>query len=320
MIDATGTPDADLARLVPDAHAALLDYGHATSQTYARLVRDRVNPRAALPGTKAESAATFAGVETRRFDADRADARVHRSDAFAGLEFAPASGVKVGAIVTGDQGTVTNPVYRAESSGFGGGLYGDVAANENLSFMASGVYSAQEHDAQRDTLAGRAVSTPKSEEMAASLGVRYRATVGESFEFAPTAAIGYSRSRVAAFTESGVADALHVDKFASEKYTASATLSSLWKTQLAGRAFNVELITGVEQVLDERVDTPEASMVNSPSVRYPVRLRDGSDTAFVYGLNVGWNVAGPATLFLGYEGRAGADESQGVNAGVRVRF
>ncbi len=320
IVGSAGTPEANLGTLVPDAHAALLDYGHATSLTYARLVRDRVTTRATLPGADAESAAVFAGGDTRRFDADRAGARIQRSEAYAGLEFAPAAGVTLGALVSADTGSVKNSLYRSDADGYGGGAYADVAATERLSFTATGAYTTHEHDTRRDTLAGVATGNPKTEELAGSLGMRHRTWVNESFEFAPSAAFGYSRSRVAAFTEKGASDAMHLGAFASEKYTASATLSSLWKTRLAGGAFGLELITGVEQVLDERVGTPEASMVNSPGVRFPMQVRDAADTAFVYGLNAGWQVAGPATLFIGYEGRVGADESMGVNAGVRLRF
>jgi autotransporter-associated beta strand protein len=319
LIDATGSPQADLARYTPDYYGALADYAFTGDRALARRVQDRVSVTSDLSGSGSARGGAFAGmIDT---NADTADnATVDRTDYFAGGDFVVVPGFKAGVVVSTHEGDISAPLGTAEADGIGGLVYARYALSSKLTAFGTLGYSTQDYDLRRSTVNGTVTGSTDATSFTGSAGVQHQGWTKGRLSVAPRLALVYSQSSVDGFTETGAIDALENDGYDSTLITGEAGVSALWSAPVLGRMFNVELNLGLEQVLVDDNDNLDVRVASTPAIAYPVKFADDASTRVTYGLNVGYNVFKQATVYAGYEGRTGDGSSHYINLGVRVGF
>ena len=319
IIDATGNPQADLARYTPDYYGALADYAFTGDRALARRVQDRVSVTSDLTGAESARAAAFAGMINT--NADTADnASVDRTDYFAGGDLLAVPGFKLGVAVSKHEGDISAPLGSGNADGIGGLLYARYALSNKLTAFGTLGYSTYDYDLRRATVNGTVTGSTNANAFTGSVGVQHQGWTKGRLSVAPRLTIAYSQSSVDGFTETGATDALTNDGYDSTLVTGEAGASAVWSAPVLGHAFNVELSLGLEQVLVDENDNLNVRVASTPAIAYPVKFANDASTRLTYGVNVGYNAYKLATVYAGYEGRTGDGSSHYLNLGVRVGF
>jgi fibronectin-binding autotransporter adhesin len=319
LIDAAGSPSADLARYTPDYYGALADYAFTGDRALARRVQDRVSVTSELAGSQYVRGGAFAGMISG--NTDTADnATVDRRDYFAGADLIVADGFKLGLVVSQHDGDISAPLGTAEADGIGGLVYARYALSPKLTVFGTLGYSNYDYDLRRSTVNGVVTGSTDATALTGTVGVRHQGWTKGRLSVTPRLSLAYSGASVDAFTETGAIDALANDGYDSTFVTAEAGASAVWTAPVFGRTFSVELNLGVEQVLADDNDALNVRVAATPAIAYPVNFADEDSTRLTYGLNAGYNVYKAATVYAGVSGNTGNGSGAYVNFGVRLGF
>ncbi len=317
---ANGGSATNLARFTPEYFGALSDYAFSSDYAVTNLLLDRVSTLAALPGTKPEGIALYAGMISNNADtADQAD--LNRTDLYAGGDYAVTEDLTLGLLVTKNEGDISSTFGKSDADGMGVRAYFKEAISKEFLLVGSLGYEKNSYDTRRTTTdVVRATGSTDGTAYSGMLGVNYLAWTKDELSLVPRAAITYSHASIDGFTERGANDRLDLGSYDATRVTGDLGASLVWSTMLDGRAFSVELNLGLEQKLVDDQGDQTATVVTSPATSFKQSFADDEATNIAYGVNVGYNIYGNASIYAGYQGRASTDASSNVNAGLRVSF
>ena len=320
LIVANGASATNLARFTPEHFGALADYSFSSDYAVTNLLLDRVSTLAALPGTDDEGFAVYAGALSNSADtADKAD--LNRTDLYAGADYAAAPGLTLGLLVTKNDGEFDATFGHADADGMGARGYFKSALSKEFLLVGSLGYENNSYDTRRTTTdVVKATGTTDGTAVSGMLGLNYLAWTKGELSLVPRAALTYSHASIDGFTESGANDRLTVSGYDASRLTGDLGASLVWSTMLNGKALSVAFNLGLEQKLVDDQDEQTVTVVTTPVTSFKQTFADDEATNLAYGVRVGYNVYGNATVYAGYEGRASTESSSSVNAGLRLSF
>lgn len=94
----------------------------------------------------------------------------------------------------------------------------------------------------------------------------------------------------------------------------------LLSRKFGGRAFSFELKGGIDHNLSDRKDTQTATPVIAPGAAFTQTFAKDNQSRANYGARLGFAVSDSTAVFGSYEGRSSTNNSDTVNAGLRVTF
>lgn len=303
----------NLARFTPDYYGAMADYAFAGNAALTSNLRNRVTAPSSAKGD------VYAGWNNHNFDtADSVD--VNRNDAYVGGDYLVAPGVKVGGSFTYNDGEINSKLGDGDVDGYGLSAYASADVMKDLSVFGLIGWSDQDFDLERTTQQGQVKGSTDVSSFVINAGARYVAYQKDEVSLAPYIVLGYEQASADSFSESGAIDALRHGGYDASRFTADLGLSSQWQTKLADRAFTVEGILGVRQILADDQDSMTATLIANPAASYGVSYADDDSTLINVGLNLGYEVTKGGSVYAGYEGLFGGETSNKFNLGYRHSF
>jgi len=303
----------NLARFTPDYYGAMADYAFAGNAALTSHLRNRVTAPSSAKGD------VYGGWNNHNFDtADSVD--VNRNDAYVGGDYLVAPGVKVGGTFTYNDGELNSKLGDGDVDGYGLSAYASADVHKKVSVFGLIGYSDQDFDLERTTQQGQVDASTDVSSFVINAGARYLAYEKNELSVAPYLVLGYEQASADSFSEEGAIDALRHGGYDASRFTADLGVSGQWSTKIADRAFTVEAILGLRQVISDDQDSMRATLIANPAASYSVSYADDDSTLINVGLNLGYEVTKGGSVYAGYEGLLGGESSNKFNLGYRHSF
>lgn len=303
----------NLARFTPDYYGAMADYAFAGNAALTSHLRSRVTAPSSAKGD------VYGGWNNHNFDtADSVD--VNRNDAYVGGDYLVAPGVKVGGTFTYNDGELNSKLGDGDVDGYGLSAYATADVYKNVSVFGLIGYSDQDFDLERTTQQGQVDASTDVSSFVLNAGARYLAYEKNELSVAPYLVLGYEQASADSFSEEGAVDALRHGGYDASRFTADLGVSGQWSTKIADRAFTVEAILGLRQIISDDQDDMTATLIANPAASYSVSYADDDSTLINVGLNLGYEVTKGGSVYAGYEGLIGGESSNKFNLGYRHSF
>lgn len=304
---------ANLARFTPDYYGAMADYAFAGNAALTSHLRNRVTAPSSAKGD------VYGGWNNHNFDtADSVD--VNRNDAYVGGDYLVAPGVKVGGTFTYNDGELNSKLGDGDVDGYGLSAYASADVFKGVSVFGLIGYSDQDFDLERTTQQGQVDASTDVSSFVINAGARYLAYEKNELSVAPYLVLGYEQASADSFSEEGAIDALRHGGYDASRFTADLGVSGQWSTKIADRAFTVEAILGLRQIVSDDQDSMRATLIANPAASYSVSYADDDSTLINVGLNLGYEVTKGGSVYAGYEGLLGGESSNKFNLGYRHSF
>jgi len=315
ILTGSADPARELALFAPVVYGGMADYATGGDAGLTDLVRARVTPLA-----RKDSSGVYAGYRHFRMNSND-NVSIERNDGYVGGDFRHSSGVRLGALLSFNDGNISDNFGGGRADGQGGIVYADGKIAPRWSLFGNLGASSNDFRFNRQTHKGFVSADASADAFSAAAGIRYHAIETEGFSVLPHFVLGHQSADVSGFIERGAIDALRHGGFQSDRFNAELGASAVWETELGGRSLDFELIAGLRQDLSQSDDAMTATLVNDGRVSYPVNYEGGDSTRFSIGANAGYEFLPQSHLYLGYEGIFGTGESiNRANAGVRRDF
>jgi len=303
----------NLARFTPDYYGAMADYAFAGNAALTSHLRNRVTAPSSAKGD------VYGGWNNHNFDtADSVD--VNRNDAYVGGDYLVAPGVKVGGTFTYNDGELNSKLGDGDVDGYGLSAYASADVHKKVSVFGLIGYSDQDFDLERTTQQGQVDASTDVSSFVINAGARYLAYEKNELSVAPYLVLGYEQASADSFSEEGAIDALRHGGYDASRFTADLGVSGQWSTKIADRAFTVEAILGLRQIISDDQDSMRATLIANPAASYSVSYADDDSTLINVGLNLGYEVTKGGSVYAGYEGLLGGESSNKFNLGYRHSF
>lgn len=328
IVDAVNGSAVDLARYTPEYYGSLADYARLGDQVLARSIQDRVSPMHARTengpsGKNARSQPENGSVFFNYLNSsqDTADnATLSRNDFQLGANLVTTDRFVAGLAVSLSEGSISSQLGSADAEGLGGMIYARGLLGDDFTIFGSLGYSQQDYDLQRATVNGLVSGTTDASTYTSFVGIQHRGWQLGQVSIAPRVSVSYSQTDIGSFSEAGAIDALNVGGYSASVFSGEAGLSALWRTELAGRPFSLELALSMQQPFHTEKDQMQVSLVNLPAASYPITFAGDTSSQAVVRLNAGYEMTQSCALFAGYEGRYGGNESHYIKGGFRFSF
>lgn len=318
----------NLARWSPEYYGSMSDYAMQGDLVMARSIQDRVSPLSYIAsGNEGEDsrapypahASAWVGY-TSSFANTADDARYNRNDYMVGVNALATPDYVVGIAGSGGEGSIRSALGSANATGFGGMIYGRAALPAGFSFYGSFGLSGQDFDLTRTTANGTVQGSTNVTNYVGFAGVQYKGWKVGRVSIAPRVSFSYSNSQVKGFSESGAIDALNVGGYSASRFIGEAGFSALWNTEIAARAFSLELAASLQQTLSDSKDSMAVNVASLPAVTYPVQFNSTGSSQAVVRVNASYMILPTVSLYGGYEGHYGNQTAQYLKAGLRIDF
>lgn len=314
ILGATG----DLSRYTPEYYGAISDFAFAGDRALVKNLKNRISPMQDLSGDAFAHHGFFTGyVQTRMKNADQAN--LTRRDAFVGGDLSNHKNFSAGVVVSQTSGGIHAPNGGSDVKGVSSMLYARRAIGP-VTAMATAGYSVQDHDLSRETMNGVVTSATTAKTWTGSISLQYKGWSMGNFSVAPSGTVVYSNTSVGGFNETGAIDALSHKDHQASACTGQFDLSGLYQGQIWGHRFNVELVTGVEQVFTRDKDEVQTNLSSLPDIAYAMKFAKEETTRFTYGANMGYQLWKGAELTAGYSASSGPQNDQTVQVAIRINF
>lgn len=328
LVDAVGSPSADLAKYVPDYYGSMADYAFMGDQVLFRSIQDRVSAMNYLPSEiSAEDLPSqvpnhfsfFFGYMNSSMDTDD-NASLRRNDYYVGTNVVATEKFVAGLAGSLSDGNVSAPLGNAEVEGFGVMLYARGTIFENFTVFGTAGYSNQDFDLTRSTVNGTVTGSTDAVSWTGVIGVQHKGWNWGDVSIAPRVSLAYSKTDVGGFSEAGAVDALALGAWSATRFVGEAGLSALWRTEIAGRPFAAELSASVQQAFVNSRDSMQANVITVPAASYPVNFSETEDTQAIIRANFNYDFVRAASVYAGYEGHYGGQTAHYIKGGLRVNF
>ncbi|MGV3659875.1 MAG: hypothetical protein ACO1TE_06815 [Prosthecobacter sp.] len=328
LVDAIGSPGADLAKYVPEYYGSMADYAFMGDQVLFRSIQDRVSAMNYLPAEiSAEDLPSqvpnhfsfFFGYMNSSMDTDD-DASLRRNDYYIGSNVVATDKFVAGLAGSLSDGNVSAPLGNAEVEGFGVMIYARGTIFENFTVFGTAGYSSQDFDLTRSTVNGTVTGSTDAVSWTGVIGVQHKGWNWGDVSFSPRVSLAYSKTDVGGFSEAGAVDALALGAWSATRFVGEAGLSALWRTEIAGRPFAAELSASVQQAFVNSRDSMQANIITVPAASYPVNFSETEDTQAIIRANFNYDLARMVSLYTGYEGQFGGQTAHYIKGGLRVNF
>lgn len=327
ITDATGSSSGDLARYTPDYYGSLADYAFMGNQVLARSIQDRVSPMTYIPSQVSEDSlsqvpetmSVFTGYTYANMNTADA-ARATRNDYYAGVNLLASEDYVFGIAGSLNQGSIRASLGSATAQGWGAMAFGRYKVSKSFTIYGSFGFNQQDMDLRRQTVNGTVTGSTNVSSYVGFLGVQYKGWRVGGVSFAPRMSLSYSNTQVGGFNESGAIDALNVGSYHNNRFMGEAGVSALWSTDLAGRAFNLEVAATVQQYFQNTKSQMLVNVATVPTAAYGVNFAQSGSTQAVIQVNAGYAIFKDVTSYLGYEGHFGNQSTQYAKAGIRINF
>ena len=327
ITDSTGGSAADLAKYTPTYYGSLADYAFMGNQVLARSIQDRVSPMSYVPSQISEDSlsqvpetmSVFMGYTYANLNTSDV-AKATRNDYYAGVNLLASEDYVFGIAGSASQGSISAALGTAKSTGRGSMMFGRYTVAKSFTFFGTFGFNQQSMDVKRQTVNGTVTGSTDVTSYVGFLGVQYKGWRVGGVSIAPRMSFSYSSSRVAGFNETGAIDALNVGGYNNNRFMGEAGLSALWSTELAGRAFNLEVAASVQQYFQNTKSTMAVQVASVPSASYGVNFAKTGSTQAVFQVNAGYSLTPSITSYVGYEGHFGNQTTQYAKAGIRINF
>jgi fibronectin-binding autotransporter adhesin len=327
ITDSIGNSSGDLARYTPDYYGSLADYAFMGNQVLVRSIQDRVSPMSYVPSQIGEDSLSqvpetmslFMGYTYANLNTSDA-AKATRNDYYAGVNLLASEDYVFGIAGSASQGSISAALGSAKSEGWGAMMFGRYTVAKSFTFFGSFGFNQQNMDLKRQTVNGTVTGSTDVTSYVGFLGVQYKGWRVGGVSIAPRMSFSYSNSQVKGFNETGAIDALNVGGYNNNRFMGEAGVSALWSTELAGRAFNLEVAASVQQYFLNSKSQMAVQIASVPSASYGVNFAKTGSTQAVFQVNAGYEIAKAVTAYVGYEGHFGNQTTQYAKAGIRVNF
>jgi|GEM_PF-1921281 len=327
ITDATGSSSGDLARYTPTYYGSLADYAFMGNQVLVRSIQDRVSPMNYISSQVSEDSLSqvpetmslFTGY-TYSYQNTADAARATRNDYYGGVNLLASEEYVFGIAGSGSQGSIQSALGNAKSTGWGTMVFGRYTVAKSFTFFGSFGFNQQDMGLSRQTVNGSVLGRTDVTSYVGFLGVQYKGWRVGGVSIAPRMSFSYSNSRVGGFQETGAIDALNVGGYNNNRFMGEAGLSALWSTELAGRAFNLEVAASLQQYFVNSKSQMAVQVASVPSASYGVNFARIGSTQAVIQVNAGYSLFRDVTTYVGYEGHFGNQTTQYAKAGIRVNF
>ena len=230
------------------------------------------------------------------------------------------SALAVGLLASDVSGDYNARFGRGKVDGTAVNAYARAKLSDKANLVGRVGYGTYTFNTSRETTdVVRATGRTDADSFTSSIGVNY-GHKAHGFTVVPRADLTYSHGNVDAFTETGATDRLTLSDYGSNRFVAQLGAALLFSRKFGGHAFSFELNGGLDHNLSDSKDTQTATPVIAPGAAFTQTFAKDDQTRVNYGARVGYAVSESTAVFGSYEGRSSTNNSDTVNAGLRMTF
>ncbi|MDW5418442.1 autotransporter-associated beta strand repeat-containing protein [Iodobacter sp. CM08] len=302
------TVSSNVERLTPEYYGAISDYALQNKRSMLNLLQAR--------GTQEQNSA-YAGY-MRSGGQSAGNSHISRNDYYLGAEFNVSQDLKLGSVLTVNNGKLEAHFGSGNVNGHSFTAYLAYQPLSALNVLASVAYAKYSYDLDRSGVSGQITGSTSARGIDASLAASYKAYADQDLTVLTRSNLSHGKVMVDAFNEQGTSHRLQLGSVDANQFTWQLGTSLIWGAKDQPLKLGVDL--GIERHFSNQSDDMQSTLAVDQRVTAPIEFAKDRDIGASIGFNANYKLSKDVSLFGKVEYLSNKDSSYSGQTGLNLSF